>query len=362
MIDIINAHVQYYDELILLTGFLNPRETPLHPKVKVKMLTPYKRSSGIKRLLTWMGFWLQSLFYIFLRYRHYHLYFVSNPPLNIFSAKFTKRKFAFLIYDIYPEALVKNNIIKESSIVFRYWQNVNHKVYPKAEQIFTLSHGMKNLMNLDEDQKDKVKVVPVWTNNTFFEDVEESENIFIKKHELQEKFIISYSGNLGKTHPVEKIIDLAKALTHVKDVMFLIIGEGEKKNMLLEQHKKLKLKNLKILDFQPTELFPQVLAAANIGVVTLESKAADLSVPSKTYNLMSAGKPILTIADTSSELARITEQYKIGKNFEENQITEMIKFILKLKNNSDLYLLYQNNSKQTSLKFSPENAKKMILN
>jgi glycosyltransferase involved in cell wall biosynthesis len=361
MIDIINAHVPLYDNLVLLTGFLNPRETALDKKVRVNKLIEYKRSSSQKRLITWLGFWFQTVYFVFLKHRKYKVYFVSNPPLNIFTAKWIKRDFAFLVYDIYPDALTKNNIISNQSWLFKYWEKSNQTVYKKAKRMFTLSHGMKKAMKVPDSEKNKLDVVPVWTNNTFFKDVLPSDNEFIKKYDLQDKFIISYSGNLGKTHPVEKIIELAQKLVDELEICFLIIGDGDKKDQLLKMQKKLMLPNLKILDFQPTMLFPHVLAAADIGVVTLESDSGDLSVPSKTYNLMSAGKPILAISKETSELAQLVNNNKIGKNFSENEIEQMCDFILKLKSNTSIYQDMLSQSKKTSLLFSPENAKKMIL-
>ena len=64
MIDIINAHVPLYDNLVLLTGFLNPRETALDKKVRVNKLIEYKRSSSQKRLITWLGFFENKNVYI----------------------------------------------------------------------------------------------------------------------------------------------------------------------------------------------------------------------------------------------------------------------------------------------------------
>jgi glycosyltransferase involved in cell wall biosynthesis len=361
MIDIINAHVPLYDNLVLLTGFLNPRETDLDEKVKVNKLLEYKRSSSLERLMTWLGFWFQTLYFVFVKYRNHKVYFVSNPPLNVFTAKWIKRDFAFLVYDIYPDALTKNNIISDQSLLFKYWEKSNQTVYKKAKRMFTLSHGMKKAMKVPEYEENKLDVVPVWTNNTFFKEITPQNNEFIKKYDLQDKFVISYSGNLGKTHPVEKIIELAQKLVVEHDIIFLIIGNGDKKSQLLKMQEKFLLPNLKILDFQPTALFPHVLASVNIGVVTLESDAGDLSVPSKTYNLMSAGKPIISIANESSELAKIVKTNKIGENFSENEIDKMCEFILDLKTNLEVYKAMQMASKRTSLKFSPENAKKMIL-
>ena len=92
MIDIINAHAPYYDELVLLTGFYNPRGTKLDPKVKIKYLKYYNRSSNLLRIYSWFVFHLQSLFYIFYRYKKSKIYFVSNPPINVFSFKIINRE------------------------------------------------------------------------------------------------------------------------------------------------------------------------------------------------------------------------------------------------------------------------------
>lgn len=361
MIDIINAHVPFYDNIILLTGFINPRDTPLDEKVKVVKLLNYNRTSSLKRVFTWTGFWLQSLYYIFIRYKNSNLYFVSNPPLNVFTARYTKRDFAFLIYDIFPDAFAKLNIMDRSSIRYKYWEKTNKIVYKKAKALYTLSNDMKEAMNANDLDKRKISVVPVWTSNNFFINIPNEKNEFLKKYNLKDKFLVCYSGNLGKSHPVEKIIDLASKLIDHEDIVFLIIGEGDKKKQLLKKQKKKALPNLKILDFQPTELFPHVLAAASIGVVTLESDAGDVSVPSKTYNLMSAGKPILSIAKDSSELAHIIKKYKIGQSFTEDKIDDMCEFILNLKSNPKEYKIMEEASKEASHEFTPENAKLMIL-
>ena len=122
------------------------------------------------------------------------------------------------------------------------------------------------------------------------------------------------------------------------------------------------LPNLRILDFQPTSLFPHVLAAINIGIVTLDTKSADISIPSKTFDLMSVSKPIISISSHDSELANIISQNKIGQNFDQNtSINEIGSFILELKNNFNLYNEISKNSYAASLKFTPKIAEKMIL-
>jgi glycosyltransferase involved in cell wall biosynthesis len=237
----------------------------------------------------------------------------------------------------------------------------NRKMFNNAAHVFTLSDGMKDQLKYIS-RHEQVKVVPVWTNTTFFSDISRQKNIFIKNNQLEGKFIVGYSGNLGKTHPVEKILEIAEYLKENKDIQFLIIGGGEKKEALQKIQRAKQLPNLKILDFQETKIFPHVLASMHIGVVTLETNAKDLSVPSKTFDLMSAGKPILSIAGKDSELATIITTNQIGQNFDEKaSIKEMAAYILKLKRNLDIYAEISRNSKENSLRYTQENAKQLLL-
>lgn len=361
MIDIINAHADYYDELVLLTGFFNPRGVELNPKVKVIYLKAYERSNNFIKFYSWIIFHFQVLFYVFYKYKKSKLYFVSNPPINVFFLKIIKREYAYLIYDLYPQALVKNNIIRDSSLLYKYWIYLNKRMYDNAKYVFTLNQDMKNALNYI-DTSSKIIITPIWTNSSFFKTIPLSENIFLKNNNLNGKFIVSYSGNLGKTHPVEKLILIAEFCKKITDLQFLIIGDGEKKASLLKLQKEKQLPNLQILDFQPTNLFPHVLAAIHVGVVTLEVKSSDLSIPSKTFDLMSASKPILSFSRKDSGLAKVISQNKIGQNFDENiSVEDISSFILDLKNNYNLYNDYSKNSYASSLKYTSEIAKKMTL-
>jgi len=105
---------------------------------------------------------------------------------------------------------------------------------------------------------------------------------------LQDKFIIMYSGNLGKTHNIETLVSLAEILKD-ESYYILIIGGGTQFTSIQALIEQKKLKNIKLLPWQPVEKLPFTLASADIGVVSLGSKASNLSIPSKTFNLMSVG-------------------------------------------------------------------------
>jgi len=354
MIDIIHAHLEEYDEIILLTGHLNPRNKPLDTKVKVHYLKKYNRDNLVQRIATWSLFFIQSLLYIFFKYRKSVIYFVSNPPFNLFSALFLKRPFTFLIYDIYPDVLAEQNYMNSSNAVYKVWCRINRHVFKKASRIFTISEGMKNKLE-KYIVKDKIRVVPIWTDNTFLKPIPKNNNPFVKKHNLQEKFVVLYSGNLGITHPLEVLIEIANNILD-PSIVILIIGEGQKKSSLKNKVKERSLVNVKFLPFQPTSELPYSLSAADLGVVTLDKKSSATSVPSKTYSLMSVGVPLLVIADHNSEIYQLVSTYNNGKVFDDKDIEDIISFIKQCKSDKRYHAELIQHSIKASKNYTKKNA------
>ena|SRR5690554_8187959 len=101
---------------------------------------------------------------------------------------------------------------------------------------------------------------------------------------------------------------------------------------------------------------PYSIASAHLGVVTLNEETAHLSVPSKTYNLLAAGVPLLSISPHKSEMSNLIQQYQNGRNFTNLQIDEICEFILLCRGNSDLMKKMSSQSLLASKDFTYENA------
>lgn len=355
MIDIINAKDNSFKKSII-TGKIIPRNKQLANDVTINKIITYDRSSNIKRIFTWTWGFLQILFLIKFKYKKAELFIVTNPPLSTFLPLFCSNKFSLLVYDIYPDAFVQYGILNKKSKLIKYWENANKKIYPKAQNIYTLSNGMKNLLSNYVNEA-KISVVPIWTDNTFLKPIPKHENEFILKNNLQNKFVVMYSGNLGFSHDVEIIPEIAKIIT-IPEIEFLIIGDGDKKSLIEQKIKDYQLTNCKLLPWQETQMLPFSLAAADLSIVTLGKEASLLSVPSKTFNIMSVGTPLLCIASQKSELAQLVNTNKVGKIFDANQKNEIKEFILDLFNNKNNLQEYINNSLLTSKLFGSENANK----
>jgi glycosyltransferase involved in cell wall biosynthesis len=358
MLDIIDIFAASYDERILMAGFINPRNKNVNESVKIIRLAAYNRSSSVKRLLTWSLAFIKALWLIKTKYRKADLFLVSNPPFALFIPLFCSNPFKVLVYDVYPDAMVSYKLLKPDSWLSGWWRNANKKVFARAVGIYTIGNGMKQLLTAYTDAV-KIKVVPVWTDNAFLKPLPKASNPFITRQELENKFIVLYSGNLGKTQEVEVLVELA-ANTIDTDLFFLIIGGGDKFQWLANKIEGKGLDNIRLLPWQETDQLPHTLAAADIAVVSLGKEASLLSVPSKTFNYLSVGAPLLCIASPDSELAALVNEYGIGECFYSNETDRMLNFITRLKNNQHQLVAFRQRSLATSSLFSPANALEFI--
>jgi hypothetical protein len=353
-----NAYQEAGYHVTLVAGRVVVRDKPLNQNVKWLKVVKYNRNSTLKRLLTWLVGFIQMLWLTILKLRNHKLLIVSNPPFAPLLPLFIRQKLELLIYDIYPDALYEMGIFSKSSFIVKLWQNANKRVFRKAERIITISNGMKRVLS-NYTTENKIKVIPVWTDNTFLKPISKEKNPFIQEHNLQHKFIVLYSGNLGKSHDVEVIPELAKRTSNA-DILYVIIGEGDKKKLIQSKIAEYKLQNTLMLPFQPAESLPFSLASADIAIVTLGKDASKLSVPSKTYNLMSVGAIILAVASQDSEIASLIKQHEFGDFFQSHEISEILQFIDHVKNDTDLNARLKSNSLNASSLFGAENANRFI--
>jgi glycosyltransferase involved in cell wall biosynthesis len=353
MIDLANSLAEYGD-VTLIAGRVVKREKPLSDKIKLEKIIQYSRKSTLFSAWTWIVGFLQILFIVKTKHRRDYLLIVSNPPLATLLPLFCKNRFSLMIYDVYPDALHQMGILSGRSILLRSWKKANKRIFYCADHIYTLTDGMAGLLSYYYEMKN-IRIVPMWSCNNFFRSVPRETNPFSIKNNLLNRFIVLYSGNLGGTHNIGVIPEIALRIKN-QNVLFLIIGDGDQKKHLTEEIKRLQLRNCLMLPLQPSDIIPYSFASADIGIVSLGKKASSLSLPSKTFNYMSAGLPLLCIACDNSELKRLVTKYDNGRCFMPDKISEIVSFISEMADNRELLERYKSNSLKASLDFTPRNA------
>jgi len=361
--DVVNAFATAGQETRLFAGHIEKGRTPVHPSVKVVNSISYKRQSTFSRLFTWLLFTIHYFFYLLFSKKPSKILVVTNPPtvpfVTALVASIRKIPFHIVMFDLYPEALEQAGMSSKKSWLFKRWQSNNRWTFRKAKSLITLSDSMKQAV-ISYTTPDKVHIIFNWADTEYIRPVNRSENAFAGKYNLNDKFVVIYSGNMGLTHDLESVVAAAALLKDNPRIIFLLIGEGGKKKKLESIAKQHNLSNVLILPYQDAVNFPLAMASADVGIVTLGTGAEGISVPSKTYVNMAAGLAIIAISPANSELNRIVEHFSIGHVVLPDQPRQIADHILSLFNNPGELTRLNNRSREASLQFTSANATQYV--
>lgn len=357
-IGIANAFSNKFDEVALITGSIHVQGEELSNKVKVRYISKWQEEHGLRKVWIYFKAMLQFWILLMVKYRKYEVFFISVPPMGYLLNLILPHRFSMIIWDVFPDGL-KITGMKESHPVFKIWSWLNKKSFAKAYKLYTIGERMADLLEKYVN-REKIIVQPIWSIFQENTKVKKEDNPFIKKYNLQNKFIVQYSGNIGLTHNVETLVMIAEKMQDQKHILFQIIGRGPRKKALQQMVERKNLENCMFLPFQSDEMFPYSLSAADVGVVILDKKTSRGSVPGKSYNLMAYGIPSLYISSPDSELQLYADKFKHAKCFTDNQLNEAAEFILLLSKNPDIYKKYSQNSLKAAENFKRDNADKIV--
>lgn len=362
-IDIVNAFAEAGHKVTLFAGQVEEYNNPLSANVKVVKSPAYDKRTVLFRLVSWLKFSMTYAVHLIICKKPNVILVVTNPPIAPLITYFIAKKrgipYYILVYDLYPETLIQTNLIHKNSLIVKLWKNKNLGVFGGSEKVFTLSESMRKAVSVYVDAN-KIKVIPNWVDINYIKPIPREENPFISQHELENKKIVLYSGNMGFTHDLESLIEAARLLQNHDDILFVLIGDGGKRIKLIDMARKYILSNVKFLPYQDKDNFPMAMAAADIGIVTLGTGAEGISVPSKAYVNMAAGVCLLAIAPKESELSRLVETHNLGKVCAPECPNVLARTIEELIENEDLLLSYKNNSRKAAAMFTPDIAKEYL--
>jgi putative colanic acid biosynthesis glycosyltransferase WcaI len=250
-----------------------------------------------------------------------------SPPLTLggagwLAARRWRIPYVFNIQDVFPDvavevgAITNPKVIKAASWLER-WS------YRRADAVTVLSDdlganlraklaGSRGLGWLGRriDPQDRVRVIPNFVDTDWIQPRDPGTGSYRREHGLEGKRVVMYAGNVGFSQSLELMLAAARSLADRPDVAFVINGGGSALDDLRAQAAE--LPNVRFVGYQPKERLPEVLAAADIHVVPLKRGLAASSVPSKTYSIMAAGRPIVAAVDEGTEVARVVETAGAG--------------------------------------------------
>lgn len=242
------------------------------------------------------------------------IFTISQPPvlggLIGTIGKLVKRsRHIYSVHDFNPEqaqAVAYTN----NQAVFKIAKAVDKLNCSYADQVLLVGEDMAETLKGRFVGK-KVPghtVISNWTDEHAIVPLEKEEPAireFLETHGLAGKFIVMYSGNLGLYYDLENLIRVSEQFKEDSDLVFLFIGEGAVKQQIQEYAAQRKLENVKFLPYQPKEFLKYSLNAADVHLVVNQKGIKGVSVPSKIYGVMAAGKPVLGVLEQDSEVQRL---------------------------------------------------------
>lgn len=229
----------------------------------------------------------------------------------VLAAKLKGIKVVAMLQDVWPDNAVQSNLIKENSILYRYFEMWQRFVYKKADRIICISDDMKEFISSKGIKKEKIEVIYNWGYSDEIVDISWEQNEFVKKYGLnKEKFYAVYAGNIGKMQNVEIIVDAARELQERTDIHFLIIGDGARREAIQNRIGQYHLENVTFLPFQPSELAVHIYSAAGVNLIPLVEGGTKSALPSKTGVVLSCGKPVIVCVDEKSHFANMIKNAK----------------------------------------------------
>jgi len=321
------------------------------------------KDSLISRSLRFIFLSLSIFFYLFKNVKKGEkVFIVTNPAPLILLISILKRlkkiELIILVHDVFPENTIPAGIIKsESSFLYKILRSIFDKAYSKADKLIVLGRDMQKVIeNKTQRFKNhpKIDIIENWGDTQNIRPLSKDE-VFENNSSLKDKVIFQYAGNIGRVQGLLELLEIIKKVTNNK-LAFYFVGEGAVKQKMKEYVELNKMQNVYFGDAYSREEQLSVLNKADVAFVSLAEGMFGLGVPSKTYNILSAGKPILYLGEKNSEIDLLVKEKNIGYSFQQNHKEELLSFFNSFNENSvlDLHIKKQNARKIAEQDFSEE--------
>ncbi|WP_321518079.1 glycosyltransferase family 4 protein [uncultured Bacteroides sp.] len=274
------------------------------------------------RILKLVMLSLRMAFYLFGKVKHGDkVFIVTNPaPLLIFVSwikRLKKFHLVILVHDVFPENTIPARIFKSSETdLYKLLRKMFNSAYTKADLLLVIGRDMKEIMVrklIGYKRQPKVEVIENWAETDLIYPLRR-EKSDLEKYKLLDKIVIQYAGNIGR---VQGLVELLEIINEVRNptLHFCFWGNGALKEEMVEYVNKHKMTDVSFYGNYSRESQNDVLNCCDMAIVTLSDGMYGLAVPSKAYNIMAAGKPILFIGDGDSEIGRMVRENNLGHCF-----------------------------------------------
>ncbi|MEO6054251.1 MAG: glycosyltransferase family 4 protein [Chthoniobacterales bacterium] len=254
---------------------------------------------------------------------------LTDPPLlsviaNILCG-YWKVPHVHWAQDVYPETAIQLGVLKEGTLPAQIMKSIAHGALRKAQSIIVIGRCMEKFLRAKG--MTHLREIPNWTDLSLIYPDENAGEKFRKNHDLSDKFVIFYIGNLGLAHGLEWFLETAALLKErMPDACFVFAGNGPRRAWLIEQIRDRKIENIRVIDSIGKNDLAAAYSAADLHITTLDSRLQGLVVPSKIYAALASGRPCAFIGPAENEAAQVILDAKAGAAFSPQEKDAFINF------------------------------------
>ena len=264
----------------------------------------------------------------------------STPPLNLLVVKRLRKKRNFkIVYnlqDIFPDSLANTGLSRRGSLLWKIGRKMEDAGYAAADKIVVISEDFKQNIMAKGVPEEKIVMIRNWVDENAVVNVDRKDNSLFDIYGLdREKFYVCYSGNVGMTQNMDMLLDVAKSLMDDSRIGFVIVGDGAYKARVEERIAQEGITNVTLIPFQPYEKISEVFSLGDCGLIISKKGVGSNSVPSKTWSVMSASRPVLASFDKGSELDMIVTENNCGICVEANDAEAFRAAVIKMVDERD---------------------------
>ena len=227
------------------------------------------------------------------------------------AARLKRAKSVLILHDLYPDVLVMAGLLKSNSVLAKAMRGLNALMFRALNAVVIIGRDSeKLLLDYAGASHDKIRFIPNWTTLDPGIRPIQTDNPF--RQPQGARFVVGLSGNLGFTHDPVIVFEAARLLRDDPDIHFLLSGWGIGFERLKEMQSETKLPNVTLVERVEDRDLEALLSAANVWLIPYRRNVAGVSVPSRFYNLLAVGRPVVLVSEPGAEAALTVTENNLG--------------------------------------------------
>ena len=314
----ISDHLAQESEVLVLSGTIGSASRTSADKpdvVEIRNWVPGK-AALVRRALAEVLFTVRIFTALLLRLRRGDVALTVPAPFMLpyafaAAAKLRGARSVLIMHDLYPDVLISAGLVRPRSMLAKTVRAFNALMFGALDAIVIIGRDTeKLLLRYGGMTREKIHFIPNWA--TLVPGVRAVTAANPYRRPLSARYVVGLSGNLGFTHDPVIVFEAARLLRDNRDIHFLLSGWGVGFDQLREMQSAASLSNVTLVARVEDEQLEAFLSAADVWIIPYRKNVAGVSVPSRFYNLLAIGRPVILVSECEAEAAQTVIEHDVG--------------------------------------------------